>query len=259
MPNIGCCCGSFIWVPLVEGRGYQSSGLATQQRLELAGTIEGRQIVESADVNLADVDLRHGALAGPFHHLAASRGFEVDADFLDLGDAPGLEQHFGALAVRADAGAVHADLGHKGAYFCTGKPACCQAPKPPLRLNTLEKPCLRSAAAAALERLPLAQYTITGLSLNFSISPKRASICDKGSPRELRICDCANSACSRTSSTRASCRLIICVASSVLTEGPPAPRRTSGQTSIAPLTNATAMRKILSNTNFTPAPSVWPE
>ena len=27
---------------LVEGRGYKSSGLATQQRLELAGTIEGR-------------------------------------------------------------------------------------------------------------------------------------------------------------------------------------------------------------------------
>src|ERR1035437_6963094 len=140
-------------------------------------------------------------------------------------------------------------------YFCTGRPACCQAPKPPLRLNTLEKPCLRSAAAAALERLPVAQYTIIGLSLNFSISPKRASICDKGSPRALSICDCANSACSRTSSTRASCRLIICVASSVLTEGPPAPRRTSGQTSIVPLTNATAMRKILSNTNFTPAPN----
>src|SRR5450759_1209581 len=116
MPNIGCCCGSFIGVPLVEGRGYQSSGLATQQRLELAGTIEGRQIVESADVNLADVDLRHGAPAGPFHHLAAPRGFEVDADFLDLGDAPGLEQHLGALAVRADAGAVHADLGHKNLF-----------------------------------------------------------------------------------------------------------------------------------------------
>src|SRR5450759_2681038 len=116
MPNIGCCCGSFIWVPLVEGRGYQSSGLATQQRLELAGTVEGRQIVESADVNLADVDLRHGAPAGLFHHLAEPRRFEVDADFLDLGDAPGLEQHFGALAVRADAGAVHADLGHKNLF-----------------------------------------------------------------------------------------------------------------------------------------------
>src|SRR5512141_2313588 len=106
MPNIGCCCGSFIWVPLVEGSGWQSSGLAAQQRLELAGTIEGHQIVESTDVNFADIDLRHTAPACPFHPLAAPRRIAVDADLFDLGDAPGLEQHFGSLAVRADAGAV---------------------------------------------------------------------------------------------------------------------------------------------------------
>src|SRR5487761_2550054 len=256
MPNVGCCVWS-IFVPVIESKTLRS-GLAQQQRIELAGAIERGQIVETADVNLADIDLRHGAPAGFLYHLVAACRVEVDADFLDLGDAFRLEQHLGALTERTHGGAVHADRRHECAsYFCTGRPACCQATKPPLRLTTLVKPCFRSAAAAVVERLPVAQYTITGLSLNFSISPRRASSCDSGSPRALRTCDCANSACSRTSSSSASWRLIICVASSVVTDAPPAPRRSSGNTSIAPLTTATATRKILSITNFTPAPNVF--
>src|SRR5512135_1392513 len=129
------------------------SGLAAQQRIELAGAVQRRQVVETADVNVADVNLRHGAPPGLCHHLLALRRVEVDADLLDLRDALRLEQHLGALAIGADGSAVHAYRGHGNSYFCTGRPACCQAAKPPLRLTALEKPCFLSVATAVLERL----------------------------------------------------------------------------------------------------------
>src|SRR5437870_2004931 len=64
------------------------------------------------------------------------------------------------------------------------------------------------------------------------------------------MCPLANSCASRTSSTSASSRLIISVACWTEIAAPAAPRRTTGQISIAPLTNATAMRKTLSAANF---------
>src|SRR6266568_3661019 len=59
-------------------------------------------------------------------------------------------------------------------YFSTGRPACCQAPIPPPKVNTCSKPFLRSAAAALPERLPVSHTTITGFALCFSSSAERA-------------------------------------------------------------------------------------
>src|SRR6185436_2292827 len=56
---------------------------------------------------------------------------------------------------------------------------------------------------------------------------------------------------SRTSTTSASSRLMRCVASLVLTQGPPAVRRKSGHSSIAPETNATTKRRRLLRTKST--------
>ncbi len=69
--------------------------------------------------------------------------------------------------------------------------------------------------------------------------------------RALRMWPWANSPASRTSSTSESFLFISIVASSVFTDGPPVPRRTSGHTSIPPLTKAIAMRKMFSVTNLT--------
>src|SRR2546426_908594 len=59
MLNIGCC-ASLIGAPV---RGARALG--REQGIELAGVLERRKLVESADVPLADVDLRHGAAALP--------------------------------------------------------------------------------------------------------------------------------------------------------------------------------------------------
>ena len=66
------------------------SGLAAQQRVESAFAIEGREIIVAADMKIADIDLRHRAPAGLFHHLATARRLQVDADLVDLGDTLGL-------------------------------------------------------------------------------------------------------------------------------------------------------------------------
>src|SRR5690606_127726 len=47
---------------LVKARGGKK--LRGQHRIELAGVIERVEVVASADMSLADVDLRHGAPAG---------------------------------------------------------------------------------------------------------------------------------------------------------------------------------------------------
>src|SRR6266540_1797038 len=81
MLNIGCC-ASLIGAPV---RGARALG--REQGIELAGVLERRKLVESADVPLANVDLRHGAAAGPVHHLLAPARIEIDVDLLDLGEA----------------------------------------------------------------------------------------------------------------------------------------------------------------------------
>ena len=63
------------WMKIQKGAG--------KQRLQLAGLVEGDEIVATTDMGIADVDLRHGAPAGFLHHLVAQRRIEVDTDFLD--------------------------------------------------------------------------------------------------------------------------------------------------------------------------------
>ena len=87
------------------------SGGSVEQRLELAGGIEGSKIVEAADMGGADVDLRHGAAPRPLHHLVAPHRVEVNANFLDRADAARRQQLLGALAVGTDGGRIHQDGG----------------------------------------------------------------------------------------------------------------------------------------------------
>ena len=58
--------------------------LRRQQRIELALAVEFVEVVATADMGFADVDLRHGALAGFLHHFGATLRFEVDAHFFDI-------------------------------------------------------------------------------------------------------------------------------------------------------------------------------
>src|ERR1700756_207602 len=55
------------------------AGSRGQQGIELAGAVERDEIVITADVDLADVYLRHGAPPGLAHHLQAQRRLEIDA------------------------------------------------------------------------------------------------------------------------------------------------------------------------------------
>jgi hypothetical protein len=75
-------------------------GLRAEQRVELAGAVERGQVVEAADVPIADPDLRHRATAAALDHLVAPLGVRHD---VDLG--PGLslrcEQALRAVAVGA--------------------------------------------------------------------------------------------------------------------------------------------------------------
>src|SRR5262249_33787990 len=49
--------------------------LAFEQRVETACAVERRQIVESSDMSVADVDLRYRSPARKPHHLEAQRRF----------------------------------------------------------------------------------------------------------------------------------------------------------------------------------------
>src|SRR5687767_5571082 len=195
---------------------------------------------------LADPDLRHGAPAALLLHLRAQLGLQVDADHLDLGLLLA-QQPLGRLAERARRSGIHEHPCHT--YFSTGSPACRQAPMPPDRFATLVKPSFFSPATAFCERLP-SQHTISGLSFAL-MSTSPASMRDRGRFFAPRMWPVPNSPGSRTSTTRASSRLMSCVARAVSTYGPPAPRRRNGHSSIAPETNATTKRRRLSWMNFT--------
>src|SRR6185436_8792731 len=184
-----------------------SSFRSFQQWVELALALQGMEIVAAADVALADPDLRHGAAAaGLLRHLGAQLGLQVDADLLDL-RAFRQQQALGRLAERARRGGVHQHTGLAQGpvlYFSTGKPACCQAPMPPLRFTTLAKPCfLRAPMAFAARLVPVSQYTMSGRSLrlarSFAPSSRRAS----GTFFAPRICPAPYSPGSRTSTTSA--------------------------------------------------------
>src|SRR5690606_3154802 len=144
----------------------------------------------AAHMVIANEDLRNRAAAGDAHHLLAQRRIEVDAQFLELGHAAAVEQLLGADAVGAHRAGVHA---HGRGHFLpfglrpvvSGLPAFSHSVRPPLRLNTLSKPALRSLAVAVRERAPEAQHRISGASLSFSSSGRRRSSSPSGMWRAL--------------------------------------------------------------------------
>jgi len=117
--------------------------------------------------------------------------------------------------------------------------------------ETRGNPLARRRLAAMLARLPDWQYTITGRSLRFATSAPGEASRASGRFFAPSRWPAANSAGSRTSITSASWRLMSCVASAGLTEGPPKLRRTSGHSSIPPETSATTNRRRLLRTKST--------
>jgi hypothetical protein len=85
----------------------------SEQCIQFALVLQFVQVVATADMYLADENLRYGAGAGnaSFHFLAA-RGVAIDVNLFDVDNAFAFEQLFGANAVRADSSGIHDDFGH---------------------------------------------------------------------------------------------------------------------------------------------------
>lgn len=66
--------------------------------------IECDQIIASANMGIADIDLWNGTTPGFFHHLGAQFRIEIDTGFLDLSNAPIAQQLFCTYTVRAHGG-----------------------------------------------------------------------------------------------------------------------------------------------------------
>jgi len=65
---------------------------------------------------IANEDLRHGAAPRKLHHLGPTLGFQVNPDFLDVGDASLAQQLLSANAIRTGCGAVHQNTGSHGGF-----------------------------------------------------------------------------------------------------------------------------------------------
>src|SRR2546426_417794 len=85
------------------------SGL--EQRVELAGALQGVEVIAATDMGTADPDLRHRSPAGLLAHLGAYLRLAVDLDFLE-GHALALEQVLGTHAVGAVVAGVDDDVVH---------------------------------------------------------------------------------------------------------------------------------------------------
>lgn len=79
----------------------------SEQRQELSGLIKRDEIIATTNVGAADVDLRHCAPAGFFHHFGTLRRVEVNPYFFNFGYATGAQQLLGAHAVGANGGRIH--------------------------------------------------------------------------------------------------------------------------------------------------------
>src|SRR5690349_11564759 len=85
----------------------------SQLGVELAGAVEGVEIVAAADVLAVDEDLRHaGAAVGARDHFLALRAVLDDVDVLVL-DALALQQALRTRAVGAEHRAVDLNAGHR--------------------------------------------------------------------------------------------------------------------------------------------------
>src|SRR5687767_3312178 len=243
------CAASVMKLP--SGLDRYGAGIlfvVAEERIEAARAVERGEVVVSADVALADVDLRDGAPSRALHHLLAALGLEVDAHLLDF-DALRLEQPLGHEAERAHAGRVHQHLRHR--YRSTGRLACCHAATPPLRKKTLANPERRRNRQAVPARVAPLSVTITALSLNFASSPRRPGRSRSGMLRARGRWPDANSLASRMSSTSEPDWFMSRVASSVPTSAPPPPASfmISGHRSITPLArkSATSARLFMTN------------
>src|SRR5450631_3727326 len=98
------------------GMYFRSGSLAGEQWLQFAGAVEHDQIVVAADVNAADINLRHRAPAGLLHHFHAARGLEINAHLGDIGHTLGAEQLFRPDAIGTDGSRVHHYFGHRRAH-----------------------------------------------------------------------------------------------------------------------------------------------
>jgi hypothetical protein len=68
--------------------------------LQAAAAIERDQVIATADMGVADENLRHGASTRDLHHVLALLRVGVDADLFDLGDPFGLQDLLGPDAIR---------------------------------------------------------------------------------------------------------------------------------------------------------------
>ena len=132
------------------------TGLGGKQGIEAARAIERMQVIATADMALADKNLRNRPPTRLRNHFLLAIRVLIDVNLVDVGNAFGAQQRLGPLAVGTPIRCIHLDFGHDD-YFSTGRPAAFQAVNPPLKLTTLAKPCFFKIAIAPPARWPLAQ------------------------------------------------------------------------------------------------------
>jgi hypothetical protein len=95
------------------GKGFTKAQLCASGRLQqgqqAAPRIQRHQIIAPPHMGCTNENLRHCATTGGLHHVVALERVGVDAYFLDLLNALGFEDIFGARAIRANGGGVHLD------------------------------------------------------------------------------------------------------------------------------------------------------
>ncbi len=91
--------------------------LGVQQRHQFACGVECHEVIASAHVGCANVDLRNCASPCGVHHVKAGIRIGVDANLGDLLHAPRLEQLLRAYAKRAYRCCVHRDGLHDSLGF----------------------------------------------------------------------------------------------------------------------------------------------
>jgi hypothetical protein len=108
----GALWGMFVGAALAMPVYWCYDVAALQQRVQPVRAIQRGQVIASADMNLADENLRHGAASGARNHDCQLVRFAVDRNFLQVADALAIQQPFRPPAERTKLGAVHRHFGH---------------------------------------------------------------------------------------------------------------------------------------------------
>nr|GFB55313.1 2,3-bisphosphoglycerate-independent phosphoglycerate mutase-like [Tanacetum cinerariifolium] len=109
--NVDALQGKLRCFFFVGSGAVAGSNSGVQQLIELAGALQGKQIIATADVDRADPDLRHRGTPGFFGHFSAQLWLAVDFDLLEA-DALASQQRLGAGAVGAIIAGIDDDVGH---------------------------------------------------------------------------------------------------------------------------------------------------